>query len=471
MKQKKNIFLGSLAFLFAIVLSSCGNSSKKIVEKSTFYDYVSHFELSFDGAPKNYFFEGGNFTRTIFLDDQNTSLIAKKYYGDYIHGRMQSSFSPILTEQGANQEVTLRFPLLLNLDEKTERLLTTTLKVNDVEIEPQVEQGYYAPLTELNRASIETFASYMQPTSSIENQVFTVLSYQNQTDQSQSLKLSIKNYDYEHGLFVVKEGTPQYRQINGVFQIEDVIEKGKGATYWFEGSVDAYYAEDTFMNGTYQHPSFSRDEKEIIMDDLLEEEANHLEISKDNFRQALLDAQVYRRYRNYMITMNDIISYCESIHPLLLTYSFTLPNLPYERIKIEWSRDVYFYTPKSMPSLKSISCYFFTRPSYIYSNEYYKTYISFLSSTLLDSWEVSLTSYGDVSLGNELDDYQYSITCYSDSSYIALKNQNEKETSSSLDRSLKIIIITILFTIGLVFISLLIFSFVKRNNKKGGTPR
>lgn len=473
MRQKQKIFLKNFVFLTMIVLSSCGKKAEPPVEdKKSLYDNIAQFELSFEQVEVDFFFTKSFFKRTIVLDDRYVSPVAEKYYGDYIHGQMKSSYSLISTEQGKNQIITLKYPLLMNIDEKNERLLGTTLTVNDVPIEPIVEQGYYAPLSQLNDMSVEDISSYIHPTESIENKIFTVLTYENITTESQSLKLIIKNYDNQNGLFVIQEGQPLYRQTNLGFQIHEEILPNEKVTYWLEGNVDSYYEEDSFFTDSYVHPSFSFTKKEVALKHLLEEEAIALNISKDNIYQSFLDARLYRKINSYAITMKDIHFYAESIHPFLLTYQFNLSDIAISKVNIDFCRDVFFYTPADGEKRKEIFCDFLFNP-FIKSEYYYATYLSFSSSSLSEAWKVSTFSSGRVSEGNEFDDYQYEIICYSNASDIYLVDQNVKEDDvvdhyEEWHISGMIIGMILMFTLITALTLAIYFAVKKRKKLKGG---
>lgn len=469
MRRKQKSILKYCAFLMMIALSSCGKKPEPTVEnKKSLYDNITQFELSFEQVDEDFFFTESFFKRTITLDDHYISPAAEKYYGDYIHGEMKSSYSLISTSQGKNQTITLKYPLLMNIDEKNERLLGTALRVNDVVIEPMVEQGFYVPLSQLNQMSIEDMSFYMRSEDSIEDKTFTVLTYENINTERQSLDLIIKNYDYGNGIFVIQEGQPSYRQTTKGFQIREEIEPNEKVIYWLEGNVDSYYAEDTLFTGSYAHPSFSFEKKEATLKQLLEKTAASLHVGIDNIYQSFLDARLYRKMNNYAITMKDIQFYAESIHPFLLTYQFTLSESNM-KMNLDFRRDTFFYTPIDGRESKEILCRFFENP-FIKSHYYYTTYLSFLSSSLSETWKVSLFSSGGVEKGNELDDYQYEITCYNGSSRINLVHQNVKENDGVIDSNEDNMIVGIIFVISIIAaLTLLIYFTVKKGKKlKGG---
>ncbi len=470
MRRKQKSILKYCTFLMMITLSSCGKKPEPTAEnKKSLYDNITQFELSFEQVNEDFFFTESFFKRTITLDDRYiSSPVTEKYYGDYIHGEMKSSYSLISTSQGKNQTITLKYPLLMNIDEKNERLLGTTLRINDVVIEPMVEQGYYVPLSQLNQMSIEDMSSYMKPVEPIEEKTFTILTYENIKEESQFLELIIKNYDYGNGIFVIQEGQPSYRQTTKGFQIREEIEPNEKVIYWLEGNVESYYVEDTLFTGSYVHPSFSFEKKEATLKQLLEETAASLHVGIDNIYQSFLDARLYRKMNNYAITMKEMQFYAESIHPFLLTYQFTLPESNM-KINLDFRRDIFFYTPMDGGESKEILCYFFQNP-FIKSHYYYTTYLSFLSSSLSETWKVSLFSSGGVKKGNELDDYQYEITCYDNSSRIDLVHQNVKENDGVIDSNEDNMIGGIIFVISIVAaLTLLIYFTVKKGKKlKGG---
>lgn len=472
MRRKRKILLKNFAFLTIIVLSSCGKKTEPPVEeKKSLYDNIAQFELSFEQVDEDFFFTESFFRRTIFLDDHYVSPIAEKYYGDYIHGEMKSSYPLLVTEQGKNQTITLKYPLLMNIDEKSKRLLETTLTVNGDVIEPIVEQGYYAPLSQLNDMSIEDMTSYIHHKESIEDKNFTVLTYENITAESQSLQLIVKNYDAVNGIFVIQEGQPSYHQMGKEFQIDDEIAPNEKVIYWLEGNVESYYREDSLLTGSYMHPSFSFEKKEVLLKERLEEVATSLNVSKDNAYQAFLDAILYRKINSYAITMEDIQFYAKSIHPFLLIYQFTLPDTTASQVYIDFSRSVFFYTPVDGKENKEMTCRFFSNP-FVKSSYYYATYF-YLTSSLNADWKVSIFSSGGVDKGGAYDDYQYAFICYSNSSDIYLVHQDVKEDDGAMDyyeeRNISEMIIGIVVMLMLITaLVLLIYFAIKKGKKERG---